>query len=89
MVCLNADVSPEGINQLMQNAADQFPGLISYTTQAHASIDFNHNPHSAIIDGSQTRVSGSRVANLMVWFDNEWGFASRLLDVVQFWAKRF
>src|SRR5690606_24475911 len=62
MVCLDRDVSVDSINQLMRDAADQAPGLLSYTTQAHASIDFNHNPHSAIIDGSQTRVSGSRVA---------------------------
>ncbi|MDF5909638.1 hypothetical protein P4132_27845 [Pseudomonas aeruginosa] len=39
----------------------------------HASCDFNHDPHSAIVDGSQTRVSGPRLVNLLAWFDNEWG----------------
>ena len=52
---------------------------------AHASIDFNHDPHSAIIDASQTRVSGGHLLNLFIWFDNEWGFANRLLDVAQHW----
>jgi glyceraldehyde 3-phosphate dehydrogenase/D-erythrose 4-phosphate dehydrogenase len=50
----------------------------------HASIDFNHSPHSAIVDGGQTRLSGDRLLNLLVWFDNEWGFANRMIDVVDF-----
>jgi D-erythrose 4-phosphate dehydrogenase len=40
---------------------------------AHASCDFNHDPHSAIVDASQTRVSGPRLVNILAWFDNEWG----------------
>ena len=48
-------------------------------------VDFNHDPHSAIVDGSQTRVSGPRLVNLLAWFDNEWGFANRMLDVAQHW----
>jgi len=45
-----------------------------------ASIDFNHDPHSCIVDGTQTRVSGDRLVKLLVWCDNEWGFANRMLD---------
>jgi len=44
------------------------------------SIDFNHDPHSAIVDGTQTRVSGSHLIKTLVWCDNEWGFANRMLD---------
>lgn len=80
-----SDLSVESVNQLLQTAASRAPGLIAYSDQAHASIDFNHNPHSAIVDGSQTRLCGSRLANIMVWFDNEWGFANRLLDVADYW----
>jgi len=80
-----SDLSVEGINALMQTAAEQAKGLIAYSDQPHASVDFNHNAHSAIIDGSQTRLCGSRMANVLVWFDNEWGFANRLLDVADFW----
>ena len=42
----------------------------------------------AQFDGSQTRASGERLVNLMLWFDNEWAFSRRLLDVAAFWAKR-
>ena len=46
------------------------------------------HPHSAIVDGSQTRVSGPRMVNLLVWFDNEWGFANRMIDVAGYWLRK-
>ncbi|MGA4817584.1 hypothetical protein ACPA9J_35200 [Pseudomonas aeruginosa] len=51
------------------------------TERRTPGCDFNHDPHSAIVDGSQTRVSGPRLVSLLAWFDNEWGFANRMLDV--------
>ncbi len=88
MAALGEDVSADELNIVMQEAAVQSPTLLTYSNQPHASIDFNHNPHSAIIDGSQTRTSGPRLINMMVWFDNEWGFANRLLDVAEYWSQR-
>ena len=70
---------------LRQKAAQQWPGILDYSDQAHASIDFNHNPHSAVVDGSQTRTNGDGLVNMLVWFDNEWGFANRMLDVLLAW----
>ncbi len=79
-------VTAAEVNQLLQAAAvGGLRGLLAYSEAAHASIDFNHDPHSAIIDASQTRVSGGHLLNLFIWFDNEWGFANRLLDVAQHW----
>ncbi len=77
------DTSAAEVNRLLQDAAESGPlqGLLAYTELPHASCDFNHDPHSAIVDGSLTRVCGSRLVNLLAWFDNEWGFASRMLDV--------
>lgn len=79
------DTSTEEINRVLRQAAESGPlqGLIAYTELPHASCDFNHDPHSAIVDGSQTRVSGPRLVNLLAWFDNEWGFANRMLDVAE------
>lgn len=88
-VTLGRDATAEEINARLVDAADGlFAGLIDYTAEPHASIDFNHKSHSAIVDGSQTRVAGPRLANLLVWFDNEWGFANRMLDVAGCWQKR-
>jgi D-erythrose 4-phosphate dehydrogenase len=71
------------VNRVLREAAGSGPlqGLLAYTELPHASCDFNHDPHSAIVDASQTRVSGPRLVNLLAWFDNEWGFANRMLDV--------
>jgi glyceraldehyde 3-phosphate dehydrogenase/D-erythrose 4-phosphate dehydrogenase len=89
IVTLGRDVSAVEINQLMRDAAAHaLPGLLAYSDDPHASIDFNHNIHSAIVDGSQTRTSGPRLLNLLVWFDNEWGYANRLLDVAAHWHGR-
>ncbi len=76
------DTSVEAINALFRKAAQHGPlqGLLNYTEFPHASCDFNHDPHSAIIDASQTRLCGPRLLNLLAWFDNEWGFANRMLD---------
>jgi glyceraldehyde-3-phosphate dehydrogenase type I len=78
-----------GINALLRRSVDEgFPGQLAYTEEAHASVDFNHNPHSAIIDASQTHMSGPQLANVLIWFDNEWGFANRMLELAAFWGRR-
>ena len=83
-------VSAGEINALLADAAQgPLARLIAYSEAAHASIDFNHDPHSAIIDGSQTRTSGPHLVNLFVWFDNEWGFANRMLEVADYWSQRW
>lgn len=79
----------ESLNDLFRQAAHRHPALLACTDHPHASIDFNHDPHSAIIDLSHTRVNDGDFANLLVWFDNEWGFANRMLDVAQAWASLF
>lgn len=89
VVTLARAASAERINELLRRVAREGSfGPLAYSDAPHASIDFNHDRHSAIVDGSQTRMSGERLANLLVWFDNEWGFSNRLLDVAAFWARR-
>uniref|UniRef100_UPI003342BAFB type I glyceraldehyde-3-phosphate dehydrogenase n=1 Tax=Castellaniella defragrans TaxID=75697 RepID=UPI003342BAFB len=79
----------EALNMMFRQAARERPALLACTDHPHASVDFNHDPHSAIIDLGHTRVNGGDFANLLVWFDNEWGFANRILDVAQTWARLF
>ena len=89
VVELGCDATAREINLLLSEAAAAQPGLIAYSVDPHASIDFSHNPHSVIVDGSQTRINGPRLANLLLWFDNEWGYANRMLDVANYWGERF
>ena len=76
------------INDAIRAAADgPLKGVLGYTDKPNVSIDFNHDPHSAIVDGSLTRASGPRLVNLLAWFDNEWGFANRMLDVTDHYLR--
>lgn len=69
------------VNALLQSASvGAFSGIVDYTELPLVSIDFNHDPHSAIVDGTQTRVSGQHLIKTLVWCDNEWGFANRMID---------
>jgi len=90
-LCVNFSqlVKQGDLLDFLDQAVREMPNLISYTRQHHASIDFNHNPHSAIIDSTQITTNDRGFANMLVWFDNEWGFAHRMLDVACAWAQRF
>lgn len=87
---LERESDAAAINRVMSEAAEnRLQGLLDVSTAPHVSIDFNHHSHSAIVDGEQTRTSGKRLVNLLIWFDNEWGFTNRLLDIAVDWQKRF
>lgn len=78
---LSKSTSVQEVNDLLQSAADEkFDAVLGVTSESHASIDFNHDHRSAIVDATQTRVSGGQLVKLLIWFDNEWGFANRMLD---------
>lgn len=81
-ITVNQDVSIEEINQAIVAASHQheLAGILAYTEEPLVSVDFNHDPHSCIVDGNQTRVSHKRLVKMLIWCDNEWGFANRMLD---------
>ncbi len=83
-LCVRRDTTAAEVNALLREASDgPLAGLLGYTEEPMASIDFNHDPRSGIVDATQTRVAGKRLIKLLCWFDNEWGFANRMLDVAQ------
>ena len=72
----------------MREASDEFlPNVLGVTDEPLASCDFNHDLRSGIVDLSQTRVAGSRLVKLLIWFDNEWAYANRMLDVAQYISR--
>jgi len=80
--------SAETINSLIkQESSTTLKGLMGYTEEPHASVDFNTDPRSSIFDGTQTKVCGESLVKLFCWFDNEWGYANRMLDVAHKWLK--
>ena len=81
---LKNKITAEQINTLLkQHSLADLKGLIGFSNEPHASVDFNHDARSGVIDGTQTRVSGERLLKLLIWFDNEWGFANRMVDALQ------
>ncbi|CAM3827952.1 D-erythrose-4-phosphate dehydrogenase [Vibrio aerogenes CECT 7868] len=80
-VSVNTNVTVNDVNQTIIDASQcTLHSIVDYTEAPLVSIDFNHDAHSAIVDGSQTRVSNGRLVKMLVWCDNEWGFANRMLD---------
>lgn len=74
----------EAVNQAIRAAAERSaPNVLAFTDEPLASCDFNHDPRSAILDLSLTRVSGQNLVKVVAWFDNEWGYANRMLDVAE------
>tara|TARA_B100000029_G_scaffold397138_1_gene395332 strand:+ start:347 stop:1366 length:1020 start_codon:yes stop_codon:yes gene_type:complete len=83
-VFVNSPTECETVNNSMREASDRFlPNVLGVTDEPLTSCDFNHDPRSAIVDLSQTRVAGLRLVKLLIWFDNEWAYANRMLDVTQ------
>lgn len=81
-ITVNTDTDAATVNALLKTACrERLGGLLGFTEEPMASIDFNHDPRSGIVDATQTRVAGGRLIKLLCWFDNEWGFANRMLDV--------
>ena len=87
-VSLSSSTDCETVNNRMLEASNEFlPNILGVTDEPLASCDFNHDPRSAIVDLSQTRVAGSRLVKLLIWFDNEWAYANRMLDVAQYISR--
>jgi glyceraldehyde 3-phosphate dehydrogenase/D-erythrose 4-phosphate dehydrogenase len=77
------------VNNLLKEAANgPLKSILGYTDELLASSDFNHDAHSGIVDGGQTRVTGGIMVKVLCWFDNEWGFANRMLDVGRCWLEK-
>ena len=76
------DTTVDEVNAIMKAASESGPlaGLLRYSTGPLVSIDFNHDPASSTFDATLTKVSG-RLVKVSSWYDNEWGFSNRMLDV--------
>ena len=75
------ETSAEEINNAIKAAADgPMKGVLTYTTKPLVSMDLNHDPHSSTFALDQTQVIEGRLARVMSWYDNEWGFATRMSD---------
>jgi glyceraldehyde 3-phosphate dehydrogenase len=74
--------SKEEIDSAVRAAAEgPLKGILGINTKPLVSVDFNHNPHSSVYDATQTRVMQGTLVKVLSWYDNEWGFSNRMLDM--------
>ena len=82
--CTKKEMTKEKINNTFVAASkNQSKKVLELTTEKLVSIDFNHNPASAIVDASLTNVVGKNMGKISAWYDNEWGFSNRMIDIAE------
>ncbi len=87
VVRVERDITAEAVNTAFREAANGgLKGILQYTEEPLVSADIVHNPHSSIVDGLLTAVNG-RLVKVLAWYDNEWGYSCRLVDVLEMMAE--
>ncbi len=88
-VQLKKDVTAESINEALTNAANgDLKGVLGVCNEPLVSIDFNGNPNSSTVDASLTSVMEDRMAKVVSWYDNEWGYSNRCVDLAAYMTSR-
>ena len=94
VVDLNAEVEKpttvEEVNQILKEAAEspELKGILGYSELPLVSIDYNGNPHSSTIDALSTMVIDGTGVKVVSWYDNEWGYSNRVVDLVAYMAQK-
>ena len=86
---LGKTATTESVNAAFKAAADgPLKGILEYVTAPLVSIDFRGNPHSAMLDSAYTKVMAGDFVKVLAWYDNEWGYSSRCVDLLRFMASK-
>jgi glyceraldehyde 3-phosphate dehydrogenase len=84
VVELNQDVTVEQVNEAVRKAAEgPMKGIVEFNTDPIVSTDIIGNPHSSIFDAAATQVMGGNLVKVMSWYDNEWGYSNRVVDLIE------
>ncbi len=87
-VMVTRDTTIDEVNHFMQEASkNELHNILDYVTEKLVSVDFNHSPFSSSFDATQTQVVSNRLVRVVSWYDNEWGFSNRMVDVTRCLAK--
>jgi glyceraldehyde 3-phosphate dehydrogenase len=74
-------------NLVLESSENEMKGIVGYNNLPLVSVDFNHSSFSSVYDESLTRASKDKLYKICAWYDNEWGFSNRMLDVTKNWIK--
>ncbi|MBU4310523.1 type I glyceraldehyde-3-phosphate dehydrogenase [bacterium] len=81
-------VTREEVNDAFREAAKRLPNILEYTEEPLVSRDFNGNFHSAIVDGLSTYIIEEDLVKVLAWYDNEWAYSHRLVELVEYISKK-
>ncbi|ABR49702.1 glyceraldehyde-3-phosphate dehydrogenase, type I [Alkaliphilus metalliredigens QYMF] len=85
VVELNTETTTEELNKALKEAAEtSLKGILAFSEEPLVSIDFKQDSHSSIIDGLSTKVLDGNLAKIIAWYDNEWGYSARTVDLVSY-----
>ena len=88
-VIVNAKVTGDDVNRALQQAADgPLKNILSCSNEELVSIDFKGNPNSSIVDTAYTKVMDGDFVKVVSWYDNEWGYSNRCVDLLQLLVKK-
>jgi glyceraldehyde 3-phosphate dehydrogenase len=88
-VLVNKKTSKDEVNAAFKTAADgKLKGILEYTDEQLVSVDFRGNPRSSILDSSYTSVMDGDFVKVLSWYDNEWGYSSRCVDLLRYLVKK-
>ena len=86
---LSKAATTDEVNGALKAAATgEMKGILAYTEDPVVSSDMMHNPNSSIVDGQMTKVLDGNLAKVLAWYDNEWGYSMRIVDLVEFLEKQ-
>src|SRR5450755_1398656 len=86
---LKKDTTAEEVNAALKTAADgPLKGILEYTDDPVVSTDMLKNPNSSIVDSLLTKVQGGNLVKVVAWYDNEWGYSNRVVDLIVFLGKK-
>src|SRR5437588_659650 len=86
---LKKNTTTESVNRALKEAADgRLKGILAYTEDPVVSTDLLHNPNSSIVDAELTKVLDGNLAKVVSWYDNEWGYSNRIVDLIAFLAEK-
>jgi glyceraldehyde 3-phosphate dehydrogenase len=86
---LKKTATAEEINKALKAASEgKLKGIMDYTEDDVVSVDFNHYPASATVDSKMTKVLDNNFAKVIAWYDNEWGYSCRVVDLIEYMVKK-
>ncbi|MDD5583694.1 MAG: type I glyceraldehyde-3-phosphate dehydrogenase [Candidatus Omnitrophica bacterium] len=86
---LKKEVTEEEINKALKAASEgNMKGILDYTDEEVVSVDFNHYPASSTVDSKMTKVIGGNFVKVIAWYDNEWGYSCRVVDLIEYMIKK-